>query len=160
MAELERENEELRNTLLYLRAEIENLRKLIDKEVEMAGRRAVESLLIRLIEIYEGLERAVYSLSLGGENEPETLVSGLRLIHREMGKLLNDEGVVFMETVGKKFDPFIHEAVGFVENEELEEGTITAEVSRGYEYRGRILKAPRVIVSKRKEKGQEKSVDA
>ncbi|MEM1966347.1 MAG: nucleotide exchange factor GrpE, partial [Nitrososphaerota archaeon] len=53
-------------------------------------------------------------------------------------------------------DPFLHEAVGYVERDDVENGIIVAEISRGYEYAGRVLKPPRVIVAKRKE-GSEQS---
>jgi len=132
---------------LYLRAEIENLKRLMEKEVERARVEASERLLLTLISIYEELERAYEGFMINSDQNQ--IVKGLELIVRETRRTLSDLGVDRMETVGRKFDPFIHEAVGFIERDDVEEETVVAEISRGYVYAGRLLKPPRVIVARR-----------
>ncbi|MEM2909583.1 MAG: nucleotide exchange factor GrpE [Nitrososphaerota archaeon] len=143
---LEKENEKLRSDYLYLAAELDNLRKYAVKEVERARRSAIENILIRLINVYETIERATESC---GE-QPSPLLEGLRLIGKDVLKILEDAGVRRMETVGKKFDPFIHEAIEHVETDDVEDGTIVEEVAKGYTFNDKVLRPPKVRVAKSK----------
>jgi molecular chaperone GrpE len=154
---LRKENQELKTQILYLEAELDNMRKLMEKEVSRARQQALESMVMKLIHVYEGLERALSGVK---EEEEDSFVKGVKILHRELEKTLREEKVEFIESVGKKFDPFIHEAVGYVANEELEDGTIIAEVARGYRLRGKLLRPARVIVvrnEKKEESSQESS---
>jgi molecular chaperone GrpE len=153
---LRKENQELKTQILYLEAELDNMRKLMEKEVSRARQQALESMVMKLIHVYEGLERALSGVK---EEEEDSFVKGVKILHRELEKTLKEENVEFIESVGKKFDPFIHEAVGYVANEELEDGTIIAEVARGYRLRGKLLRPARVIVV-RNEKKEESSQES
>ncbi len=144
---LEDELKRLREENLYLRAEIENLKKLMAKEVETASRAVAEKLLLNMVLIYEEVERVFTSLLHNSDQKQVT--EGIGILLREIRKILAEQGVNQLETIGKKFDPFIHEAVGFVERDDVEDETIVAEISKGYEYVGKILKPPRVIVARR-----------
>ncbi|MEM1534789.1 MAG: nucleotide exchange factor GrpE [Nitrososphaerota archaeon] len=137
----------LREENLYLRAEIENLKKLMAKEVEVVRRAEAEKLLLNMVLIYEEVERAYESLL--SNSDTKQVLEGINMLLKEIKKLLAELGVNPIETLGKKFDPFVHEAVGFVERNDVEDGTVVAEISRGYEYTGKILKPPRVIVARR-----------
>jgi molecular chaperone GrpE len=152
---LRKENQELKTQILYLEAELDNMRKLMEKEVSRARQQALESMVMKLIHVYEGLERALS----GVKEEEDSFIKGVKILHRELEKTLKEENVEFIESVGKKFDPFIHEAVGYVANEELEDGTIIAEVARGYRLRGKLLRPARVIVV-RNEKKEESSQES
>lgn len=144
---LEDELKRLREENLYLRAEIENLKKLMAKEVETASRAVAEKLLLNMVLIYEEVERVFTSLLHNSDQKQVT--EGIGILLKEIRKILAEQGVNQLETIGKKFDPFIHEAVGFVERDDVEDETIVAEISKGYEYVGKILKPPRVIVARR-----------
>ncbi|PUA34223.1 MAG: nucleotide exchange factor GrpE [Candidatus Terraquivivens tikiterensis] len=143
---LEKENQKLRNEYMYMVAELDNLRKYMIKEVERTRRAAVEGILIKLINVYETIERATESCS----EQQSPLLEGLRLIGREVLKILEDAGVRRMEAVGKKFDPFLHEAVEHVETDEAEDGTVIEEVSKGYMLGDKVLRPPKVKVAKSK----------
>jgi len=142
---LKKENQELKTRILYLEAELDNMRKLIEKEISRAKQQAIEELVIKLIYIYESLERALSGVK---EDEENSFIKGVKILHKELEKILREENVEFLESVGRKFDPFIHEAVGYVTSEELEDGTIAAEVARGYTLAGKLLRPARVIVVK------------
>jgi molecular chaperone GrpE len=154
---LRKENQELKTQILYLEAELDNMRKLMEKEVSRARQQALESMIMKLINVYEGLERALSGVK--EKEEEDSFIKGVKILHRELEKTLKEENVEFIESVGKKFDPFIHEAVGYVANEELEDGTIIAEVARGYRLRGKLLRPARVIVV-RNEKKEESSQES
>ncbi len=143
---LEKENERLRNNYLYLAAELDNLRKYMMKEIERAKKAAVEGLLIRLIDVYETIEKAIESC---GEHQ-SPLLEGLKLIGKDVLKILENSGVRRMEVVGKKFDPFIHEAIEHVETDNVEDGVIIEEVMKGYMIDNKVLRPPKVKVAKSK----------
>lgn len=144
---MEEELKRLREENLYLRAEIENLKKLMAKEVEKASRAVAEKLLLDMVLIYEEVERVFASIL--NNSDQKQVTEGIGILLKEIRKLLAEQGVNQLETIGRKFDPFIHEAVGFVERDDVEDETIVAEISKGYEYVGKILKPPRVIVARR-----------
>lgn len=143
---LEKENEKLRSDYLYLLAELDNLRKYMIKEVERARRTAVEGLLIRLINVYEAIEKAIKYCS----EQESPLLEGLKLISKDVLKILEDAGVKRMETIGKRFDPFLHEAVEHVEVDDVEDGVIVEEVAKGYMFDDKVLIPPKVKVAKGK----------
>ncbi len=146
---LRKENQELKTQILYLEAELDNMRKLMEKEISRAKLQASEALIMKLIYVYESLERALSGVK---EKEENSFIKGVKILHKEIEKILREENVEFLESVGKKFDPFIHEAVGYVSNEELDDGTIVAEVARGYALKGKLLRPARVIVVKNQRK--------
>lgn len=151
---LEEENKELKERLLYLRAEIENMKRLINKEVEKAKAETTERIMSRIIDIYENMKRAVNDIEQG--NNPFRLAEGIKLILKEVESLLNSEGVKKMDVVGKQFDPFIHEAVAFVEDPAIEnDNTIIEEIDPGYTLGDRILKPPKVKVARKPKTQQE-----
>jgi molecular chaperone GrpE len=82
---LEKENEKLRNDYLYLAAELDNLRKYMIKEIERTRRVAIEGILIKLINVYEAIEKATESYS----EQQSPLLEGLKLIGKDVLKILD-----------------------------------------------------------------------
>ncbi|MEM0204663.1 MAG: nucleotide exchange factor GrpE, partial [Nitrososphaerota archaeon] len=109
-------------------------------------RAAIESLLIKLINVYEAIEKATEYY--GEQQSP--LLEGLKLIGKDILKILEDSGVKRMETIGKKFDPFLHEAIEHIEMDDVEDGVIIEEVTKGYMLDDKVLKPPKVKVAKSK----------
>jgi len=64
--------------------------------------------------------------------------------------VLKKSGVSEIESLGKKFDPRFHEAIGHVETDEYEEGQVAQVVQRGYTYHDQVLRPARVLVAKKK----------
>ncbi len=151
--EVVEEVKRLREENLYLRAELENLRRILDREVEEARRRGAEKMALGLISMFEEIER-VYNNAR--EADLETTLAGLSILVKELKQMLTDHGIKVMDVIGRRFDPFIHEAAGYVERDDVDDEIIIAEISRGYEFRGRVVKVPRVIVAKMaSKKGEE-----
>jgi molecular chaperone GrpE len=72
----------------------------------------------------------------------------MQMIYRQLVDFLKKEGVERMETVGKEFDPNLHEAVGWVESED-KDGIIMEEVQAGYTYKGKLLRPAKVKVARK-----------
>lgn len=141
LEEKEKEIEEYRKALLQLRADFENYKRRSARHFEEVGEFAKSELLKRLLPVVDNFERA-----LSFENNP--FAEGMQMIYRQLVDFLSKEGLERMETVGKKFDPNLHEAVGWVESES-EDGIIVEETLAGYTYRERLLRPARVKVAKK-----------
>ncbi|MEM1946330.1 MAG: nucleotide exchange factor GrpE [Candidatus Caldarchaeum sp.] len=147
---LEAEKKELMDSLMYARAELLNLRRLMEQETKRAESFAVERLARKLLTFYEDFGRVVNGLKQG--EVPETLHEALNMLLREMEKILQSEGVEKMDVQGKEFNPFEHEAVEFFEAEDVTVDTVADVISPGYRLRDKVLKPPKVKVARPKKR--------
>jgi molecular chaperone GrpE len=141
MEELKQQLEEYKQTLLQVRADFENYKRRTARHFEEVGDFAKSELLKKLLPIADDFERA-----LSFENNP--YAEGMQMIYRQLIDFLKKEGVERMETVGKEFDPNLHEAVGWVESED-KDGIIVEEVQAGYTYKGKLLRPAKVKVARK-----------
>ncbi|MEM2232593.1 MAG: nucleotide exchange factor GrpE [Nitrososphaerota archaeon] len=136
---------------LELKAELERLREelvaLKQERMRLAG--AVERLLRHLIGVSETVERVAGLYELSEDANARALSEGLRMVSSAIERALREEGVEVIGFVGSRFDPALHEAVGFVESEEHEEGTVVSVVEKGFAYAGKVLRPAKVLVAKR-----------
>ena len=142
---LENENSELKDKILRLQADNQNLLKQKEKQMTNEIKKNKYDLLLEFITIYEDFIRAEGSLS---KNNVDT--SGLDGIKKNMEKILSENHITPIDAIGKPFDPQIHEAVSVAEDDSVDDGTIIQEVAKGYYAEKRILKPSKVIVSKKK----------
>jgi molecular chaperone GrpE len=140
----EAEKAELQERALRIQAEFQNFRRRVDKErlelSEYASMEAVRTLL----PILDDFERAL-KMETGAEKSE--YVKGMGLIHQRFGGALEKLGLEPIESVGKMFDPHLHHAVEMVETEEAPDQTILDEFQRGYNFKGRMLRAAMVKVA-------------
>ena len=145
--ELKKKDDEIaeqKHEFLLYKADTENFKKRLRKEKEDFSQYANEKLLKELILINDNLERA-----FSAENPTvETMKEGVEMILKQFHSFLEKENVELIESLGKKFDPAIHEVLCQVESEEHEENTITEEFSKGYQLNGRILRPAKVVIAK------------
>ena len=80
------------------------------------------------------------------DNDVETLRKGIEMIRQETAAVMGKHGLEPIETLGKPFDPNYHQAVGAVKSENQADGTIFAELQRGYIARGRVIRPSMVQV--------------
>jgi len=144
-AEIERLKGELsREHDLYLRAlaDFENYRRRVERERENTAKRDKRELLLVLLDLADNFERALAHIN----DSPESVVAGLHTIQRRLASILKAQGVTPFESVGQSFDPGVHEAVGTVQSDEQEAGTVLDELSRGYHWGDEVLRPARVRV--------------
>ena len=141
----EREKIELTEALARARADFFNYRQRVEREQKRLRSMAGEDAAIALIPVLDNLDRALS----GNRSDIESYVKGVGMVRDQFFSVLEDLGVSAIETVGKPFDPSIHEAVAVEEaGEEIGDGIITEEVQRGYTISGKVLRAARVKVAK------------
>jgi molecular chaperone GrpE len=144
---LTRQNAELTDQLLRRRADLENLRKRVERERQEVQVRAAMDAAASALPVLDGLERAL----AGDQSAASEFHAGVELIARQLRETLIKSGLEPIEALGRKFDPHIHEAVERVETTEHEDQTVVEEWQRGYRFRGRLLRPAMVKVAVRPE---------
>lgn len=142
---LQDENIELKDKWQRALADYQNLERRTQTEIYQRVSEKTNNLLLNFLNIYEDFLRAENSLSKEKIN-----TDGIQAVIKNMESLLSENNIKPIEAIGEIFDPQIHEAVSMVEDDSLDDGTITQEVSKGYISGKAILKPSKVIVSKKK----------
>ena len=148
--------------LLRTKAEFMNYQKRMVKENESTSQFAVQSLILEFLPELDNFDRA---LKLADNSKDfDKFVEGIKLIEEQLFKVLGKYGVEPIETVGKAFDPNLHEAVMEEENNEMPHHTIIDEFQRGFLLKERVIRPSKVKVSKRtieedREKEEEEKTD-
>lgn len=141
------EAEEYLNKYKYLLADYDNYRKRVERESEIMVRREIEKFLMRLIDLRDDYLRAIETARKSETSE--TIVDGLESVLKNLDSILKEEGVKEIDAIGKAFDPNVHEAISFIDNDEYPENTIIAEVRKGYMLSDRVIRPSLVEVSKK-----------
>lgn len=134
----------LRDALLRTRAEMDNLQKRTDRELDKARRFINEALMKDLVPVLDTLDQA---LENAGADE-QRLDEGLRLIKKQLLQSLERHGLVVLDPIGEPFDPEWHEAMSMQPSQEHAPDTVMLVLQRGYKLHGRLLRPARVIVSR------------
>jgi molecular chaperone GrpE len=127
---------------LRCRADLENYRKRVERDLERRVRMGKSDLVLPLLEVVDN-----FQLALEVEDDAG-LRAGVEVIFRQLQKLLAMQGVEPVACVGEPFDPALHEAVAVCERPDLAEDTVTHEIRRGYRMQGELLRAARVRVAR------------
>ena len=135
---------EMREVMLRERAELENQRKRLQRDLEQARRFANEKLLADLLPVLDNLERG---LALEG-NDYAGLRGGVELTFRELSRVTEGNGLKIVDPVGQPFDPERHQAMSLVPSAEHPPNTVVAVMQKGYVLNDRLLRPALVAVSK------------
>jgi molecular chaperone GrpE len=145
LAKLRAEKEDLLQTLVRRQADFENFRKRIERDRQEEGRRGVERLILDLIPVLDGFDRALQS-----HDDPayEEYRKGLMLIRKQLWDALARHGLERIDAAGKFFDPHVHQAIERTESNEHPDGYILHVFQDGYLFHGRVLRPAivRVVV--------------
>jgi molecular chaperone GrpE len=149
---LSKENAELKDRVLRLAAEMENLRKRMAREVEDTRAYAITKFARDMLTATDSLSRALLVLPAETRDTAEgalkSLIEGIDLTEREMQRLLAVHGVKPIEAEGQKFDPHKHQAMFEVPDPSRPEGTVVQVVQTGYAIGDRVLRPAMVGVAK------------
>ncbi len=126
-----------------MQADFENYKKRSEKEKSEFVKYANEGLILKVLEAYEDLERALEV------KEDKNLREGVELIYKKMTKILEDEGVEEIETEHQKFDPYKHEALMTENNEDYENNEIIQDLQKGYTLNSKVIRYSKVKVCKK-----------
>lgn len=142
LKEEQAKTKEYLNRLKYLQADFLNYRKRMEKAVQEVTLRSNERLVACLIDIIDDLENAV---SAGEKTENKgALLEGIKMVQRNLNKLLEKEGLERLECIGQPFDPNIHEVLAEIPTKEHQSGTVLEEARKGFRFKGKVLR-PSVV---------------
>ncbi|MEW5723845.1 MAG: nucleotide exchange factor GrpE [Thermodesulfobacteriota bacterium] len=136
-----------KNYDLFLRAQadMENMKKRLEREKADFMRFANENIIKELLPVVDNLERAMNH----AQDDGGGLLEGVRLTYEGLRGTLERFGVKPINAAGGPFDPNFHEAVMQRENPDVEDNTVLEEVQKGYLLHERLIRPAMVIVSRR-----------
>ena len=146
------ENGELRDRLLRTVAEMENLRKRTQREIDDTRSYAIAGFARDMLTATDSLSRALMVLPAeareNADGTMKSLIDGIEMTEREMQRLLAKHGVKPIEAEGQKFDPHKHQAMFEVPDPTRPEGTVVQVVQAGFAIGDRVLRPAMVGVAK------------
>jgi len=153
LAELKKkaaERDEYLDLLQRTRAEYLNYIKRAQKDRADTVKYGVQEFAAKVVTVMDDFARAIASAEK--TKDFEKFFEGLKLIETQFQKGLSEAGITPIETVGKPFDPAMHEALMQEEKADVPEGTVLEELQRGFMLADRVLQAAKVKVSRKPEK--------
>jgi molecular chaperone GrpE len=151
LADAKAEVARLKDAWMRTAADFDNFRKRSRRELEDARKAGREEILKDLLPVFDNLERGLQSAQQAAD--VKAVVDGLQMIAKQFESTLGRTGITKVPTVGKPFDPTVHEAIQQVETSDHPAGTIVAEVQSGYISGERLIRAAMVVVAKPKSGG-------
>jgi len=148
------ERDKLKDQLLRTAADFDNFRKRTRRDIEDVKIRSQEDILRQLLPIVDNLKRAI-AASEEAQN-PETVIEGVQMVLKLFEDTGERLGLKRINAVGERFDPALHDALQQIETPDQPTGTIIAEITPGYLFRGHLLRASLVVVARSPKKKEEK----
>lgn len=142
---LQRERDDYYDRLLRKTAEFDNYRRRIERERREQADQAVVDLLQDVLLVVDDFDRA---LTVEAGEDASAYRRGVELIHAKLQDLLRKRGVKPIESIGRDFDPTVHQAVSHESSPHHREGEVIGEMRRGYMIGDRLLRPAMVKVAK------------
>lgn len=133
---------------LRAQAEIQNIRRRAEQDVEKAHKFALEKFAKELLNVVDNLERGLNALDKAVTDEStQALVDGVEMTHKEFINTLAKFGVIAIGEEGEIFNPELHEAISMQPAEGMETNHIITVLQKGYTLQGRVIRPAMVIVA-------------
>ena len=145
---VEAQNRE-RDGVLRIKAEMENLRRRTELDVEKAHKFALEKFVNELLPVIDSLDRA---LEVADKANPDNaaMIEGIELTLKSMLDVVRKFGVEVIADTDVPLDPNVHQAIAMVESEDVAAGNVLGVMQKGYTLNGRTIRAAMVTVAKAK----------
>jgi molecular chaperone GrpE len=144
---VEQESKDSHDRFLRVSAEFENYKKRAAREMNDFRKFANENYVKAMLPVVDNLDRAIESSS-DDDHSIRSVVEGVNMTLKEILKIFEQFGVKPFESLGKTFDPALHQAVMQKETDNHPEKTILNELEKGYMMHDRLLRPAMVVVSK------------
>ncbi|WP_333499682.1 nucleotide exchange factor GrpE [Kluyvera sp. CHPC 1.2972] len=138
-----------RESVLRVKAEMENLRRRTEIDVEKAHKFALEKFVNELLPVLDSLDRALEVANKDNE-EMAPMIEGIELTRKSMLDVVAKFGVQVVADINVPMDPNVHQAIAMVESEEVAAGNVLMVMQKGYTLNGRTIRAAMVSVAKAK----------
>ena len=141
------ELEELREILMRVKADFSNYQKRVQREFATARKSGQAGVLIRFLDLLDAIHRT--NEEADKYSDFASLRQAVSMITSEAERLARDSGLERIPTVGRPFDPAVHEAMMVRETEDHPDSCVVEEVRPGYFLDGKVLRHAQVVVAKR-----------
>lgn len=156
LQKLQQELKECQEKYLLMLAESENARKRMQKERQEMTKHAIEGVLTEFLHPIDSFEKAL-QFAESMSPEVKNWAVGFEMLLNQFKQILQQHGVHEYHSVGKSFDPHLHEAVEMVASTEYPPGVVIEEFVRGYKIGERPIRVARVKVAKAPEQNKEEN---
>lgn len=137
-----------KDDLLRVQAEMQNLRRRTEQDVEKAHKYGQEKFAGELLGVMDNLERALASASDSEDAVVKAIYEGVDLTLKSFSACFSKFNIETVDPVGEPFDPLQHQAMSMQENPDVEPNTVIAVMQKGYTLHGRVIRPAMVMVSK------------
>lgn len=148
LADAQAEVAELKDQLLRAKADMDNVRRRGQRDIENAHKFGAEKLIGSLLPVLDSLEKAVEASEKVEHEDSRAMAEGIALSLKLALDTLEKAGVAPLQPVGEPFDPNLHEAMAMVPHPDAEPNSVIDVLQTGYTLNGRLVRAARVVVSK------------
>ena len=138
-----------RESVLRVKAEMENLRRRTEIDVEKAHKFALEKFVNELLPVLDSLDRALEVANKDNE-DMAPMIEGIELTRKSMLDVVAKFGVQVVADINVPMDPNVHQAIAMVESEDVAAGNVLMVMQKGYTLNGRTIRAAMVSVAKAK----------
>ncbi|AFT67497.1 MULTISPECIES: nucleotide exchange factor GrpE [Cycloclasticus] len=144
--------------LLLAKAEVENIRRRTQKDIEKAHRFSVEKFAKEMLPVVDSLEMGLASVD-AAEGDVVAIKEGMELTHKQLLASLEKSGVKQINPEGESFNPDLHQAISMVPSPDHEPNTVIQVFQKGYTLNERLLRPAMVIVSQPQAPTETKKID-
>ena len=151
LASLRADLEKAQQDMLYARAEVQNVRRRMEKDVQDARAYAATGFARDMLSVADNLARAIdhFPAELRDDDKLKSFFAGIEATQRELEKVFGLHGITRIAAMGLPLDPNQHQAMLEVPTDEAEPGTIVQEMQAGYMIKDRLLRPAMVGVAKK-----------
>jgi len=144
---LEEKVAELEKNNLYLKAEMQNLHKRQERELETIKKTGSKKVILSFVKVLDDVERSMTAIN-NTEEKTDEILKGLEMVQSSFMKVLKSHGVEEVNAEGEVFDPNVHEAMTTQEDKSKEDNTVLQVFEKGYSLNGVLIRPAKVIINK------------
>ena len=133
---------------LRVQAEMQNLRRRTEQDVEKAHKYGQEKFSIELLSVMDNLERALDAASQHDDETVKAIYDGVNLTLKSFMDCFSKFNIEVIDPLGEPFDPQKHQAMSIQESPDAEPNTVISVLQKGYSLHGRVIRPAMVMVSK------------
>ena len=137
--------------LLRVQAEMQNLRRRSEQDIEKAHKYSQEKFTTELLSVMDNLERALAAAANHEDDTVKAIYEGVDLTLKSFTDCFNRFHIEAVDPMGEPFDPQLHQAMTIIENAEVEPNTVIEVMQKGYTLHSRVIRPAMVVVSKESE---------
>lgn len=137
-----------KDDLLRVQAEMQNLRRRTEQDIEKAHKYGQEKFSTELLSVMDNLERALAAASDQEDDRVKAIYEGVDLTLKSFTDCFGKFNIEAVDPLGEPFDPQLHQAMSIQDNPDVEPNTVIAVMQKGYTLHGRVIRPAMVMVSK------------